>query len=240
VGDDDPAGREVRRDLRKACAYVLVRQAVETVPAHAGLGEFPRDGEHLGERRLAAMKGRVEAGHLRQLGRDLGDGGYGREVVRLVQRRQRLQLCERSQHFGVHEDRSSVAGSAVDDTVSDGGRARAEQFDDCLHEHLGRRPVVEALHRPAPFGDSLALVVHDLEPGRDADLLDLPLEHQALGPVVERKLDARRTGIEDGDGSAHGPAFLTGSPQPASPGATPPAGARRRRTRAASTGRRPG
>ena len=89
VRDDHAAVGDLRRDLGQDRGDVLVRQAVEAVALHAGLADLARQRHQLGDRRLAAMEARVEAGDLRHAGQPLGDRLDGREVVRLVERRER-------------------------------------------------------------------------------------------------------------------------------------------------------
>ena len=71
------------------------------------------------------MEGRVEACHLRQLRQPLQQEPDGRQVVRLVQRRERHELLERVEHCGVRAHRPRVFHAAVHHPMSDAGEAPA-------------------------------------------------------------------------------------------------------------------
>ena len=64
---------------------------MKAVSLHAVLAKIARQRHQFGDCRLAAMKAGVEAGNLRHAGQALGDGFDGRQIVRLMQRRQRDQ-----------------------------------------------------------------------------------------------------------------------------------------------------
>ena len=78
-------GREFAQPRHK----ILVRQAMKSVAPNARIGKPARQGESLGEMRLAAMKGGIEARDLRNLRRDAHDRADRGEVVRLMERGQR-------------------------------------------------------------------------------------------------------------------------------------------------------
>jgi hypothetical protein len=107
-----------RRDDR------FVREAVEAVAAHArvvpcrGHGEAP---VHLG---LARVERGVEAGDLRDVGKGRARRAHAGEVVRLVQRRERLERRQRGEQRLVDRRRGDVRGAAVDDAVADAGDSR--------------------------------------------------------------------------------------------------------------------
>jgi hypothetical protein len=69
---------------------------------------------------LLRMEGGVEAGHLRQLGVQILHMGDGRQVVRLVQRRQRAQLLQGRSRGVVHLHRLAVVRAAVHHPVPHG------------------------------------------------------------------------------------------------------------------------
>ena len=79
----------------------------------------------VGERAVAAMEGGIEAGDLRQVGRAREQRADRREIVRLVQRRQRDVAFEMREHLVVDQHRPVVVGAAVHDAMADGDRARA-------------------------------------------------------------------------------------------------------------------
>ncbi len=65
------------------------------------------------------MEGGVEAGHLRQLRLPLDQRADRRQVVRLVQRRQRNVLLQRLKHARIDAHRRRILGAAVHDAVTD-------------------------------------------------------------------------------------------------------------------------
>src|SRR5450759_2575632 len=66
VSGDDASLRDPGIELRKAVPDVLVRQAVESVAADAGLAERAGQGHDVGDVRVAAVERRVEAGHVKR------------------------------------------------------------------------------------------------------------------------------------------------------------------------------
>ena len=92
--DDHPAARNLGRNLLQPAGDELVGQAVEAVAPHALVVEMFRDRVVVGQRIVAAVKRRVEARDLRQLGDTGEDSADGCEIVRLVQWRQRDQAFE--------------------------------------------------------------------------------------------------------------------------------------------------
>src|SRR5262249_56391243 len=95
--NDHAPGHNLWRHLRQPAGNVLVREAVEPVPAHALRVQALRDRVMVRKRVVATMEGGVEAGDLRKIGRtgkDRTDRGQG---IRLAQGRGRnipLQLRE--------------------------------------------------------------------------------------------------------------------------------------------------
>ena len=124
VQDDAAAARRLRVELRQDRCDVLVRQAVEAVALHAGVVQLAGQGEHLRELRLGAMERRVEASHLRQLGPALEQEPDRRQVVGLVQRRERNELRQVFQHRAVDAHRLGVLEPAVNDAVADARELR--------------------------------------------------------------------------------------------------------------------
>src|SRR5208283_3753744 len=99
--EDDSSGRDLRRKLLQARHEILVRETVKSVAANALVGEPAWQGERLGEIGLASMERRVEAGDLWKLRRSLHDRAHGRDIVRLMQGRERRELGEVVEHgFG--------------------------------------------------------------------------------------------------------------------------------------------
>ena len=122
VGDDRAASRSFGRNLRQPLGNVLIRKAVEAIAAHTLIIEASRERVEVGMRRMTPMKGGVETGNLRYGRVDFHHHAYGREIVRLVQRREFLIGREPSQHRLVDEYRPGVVGTAVHDAVADGAQ----------------------------------------------------------------------------------------------------------------------
>jgi hypothetical protein len=179
---------------------------MEAVPAYTRVGVFARQPEQLCDVRLGAMESRIETGDLRYFWCSLRDCDYGGKIVRLVQGGQRRQLGERGHHLAVDADWRSVLRPAMHDPMSDAYHALPlEQLDSCFKYFLSPSSMIESIRGPAKSGNRLALGTFDVQTGRHADLLYLPAIQQILcAPrLIERKFDARRTGIDDRDGSAH-------------------------------------
>jgi hypothetical protein len=84
---DDPAGREMRGAAGQFARDVVVAQPVEAVAPHALVVERAGQREGVVHEGMA-VKGGVEAGHLRHARKGRHRGADAREVVRLVQRRE--------------------------------------------------------------------------------------------------------------------------------------------------------
>jgi hypothetical protein len=69
MSDDYTAVRDLMREARQNRSDVFVRQPVEAITLNAGAPHFTRNRHQFGNRGLAAMKRRVEAGDLRTPGR---------------------------------------------------------------------------------------------------------------------------------------------------------------------------
>ena len=105
VGDDDAALRAAFVGRHQLRTNRLVRQAMKTVAPHARVVQRLRQRETLVDVGLRAVKGGVEAGHLRHTCKRRARRAHARQVVRLVQRRERLQRGDRGLHRIVDEHR---------------------------------------------------------------------------------------------------------------------------------------
>src|SRR5262249_11909072 len=135
-------------------------------------------------------------------------GPDGPQVVRLVQRRQRHVCLQGRHHPGVDEHRPGKLPPAVDDPVT--GRA------DAVLAELPPAPAEQELDRPrvpefgtglpGPLSDGLAGGIAGREVRLGEKLLDLAAEQQLGRLAVEedRKLEARRAGIQDKNRVSHG------------------------------------
>src|SRR5450759_2415635 len=125
VGGDDASLRDLGIEFREAACDVLVREAVESVTADAGVAERAGQSHDVGDVRVAAMERRVEAGHVKRR-RIAGAGGAeGAEAPGLVKRVEGDEPFERREDAIVDGGRSEEIRASVDDPVADGGRALA-------------------------------------------------------------------------------------------------------------------
>src|SRR5947207_5822087 len=113
------AVRRARIVIGQSARAVFVRQAVEAVADHAAIGDRFGQRECLRNRRLRAMERGVEAGDLRKLWQSLEQRAYRRQVVRLMQRRERYVFFERAEHGRAEAHGLRVLESTVDDAMSD-------------------------------------------------------------------------------------------------------------------------
>ena len=134
--DDDPALRDIRRDLPQAIGNVLVRQPVEPIPAHALLVEACWNRIMIGQRAVATMECGVEASNLRQFRAPLEDGADRREIVRLMQ--MWAKFAEQADKEGWPAARFLAA--LAEHEIADRGRRRIER-----HLAEARLPVGKTL-----------------------------------------------------------------------------------------------
>ena len=152
------AARRALVEPRQHRGDVLVGEAVEAVAAHARIGELLRQREHLRERRVRPVDRGVEARDLRQLRRALEHRADRRQVVRLVQRRERHELLELRDDRGVEAHGRGVVDAAVDDAVTDGRepvirrRASPSASRRCARARRRARRFAPASQRFSPAG----------------------------------------------------------------------------------------
>ena len=141
MSDDHRAlGRTSGATCAQAVGDIFVRQAVEAVAAHA-LGVEPlRNGVMIRDRAVAAMKRGIEAGDLRQIGKALEQRADRREIVRLVQRRQRNVALEivRARRASIRTG-SVVLRSAMHDAMADRGGLELLLSHAAMHPRRERR-----------------------------------------------------------------------------------------------------
>ena len=140
VRDNDAAVRDLGRDLRQGAGDVLVREAVKAVALHAGVAKFLRKRNEVGERGLRPVEAGVETGDLRDGGQALGYCFDGREIVRLMERRERNQTVQLFENLRCDQSRTAEARAAMHDAMSDGQDAGA-----AVHRAKPRREGVETV-----------------------------------------------------------------------------------------------
>ena len=147
------------------------------------------------------MEARVEARDLRHTGKPLEHRVYRRQVVRLMERRQRDQLLQILQNRRRDNGWTGVRRAAMHDAVTDTKNAPAAV--------MGSEPRAEGTERAAPVGDAAVqrvigensiVSVLGREPRRGTDALDLAPRLQAphvdRRPPIDAELDARGSGGE--------------------------------------------
>src|SRR5271165_1670146 len=154
---------------------------MEAVSSNASVGQSTWQCKGLGDVLLGAMKSRVKAGDLRHMWSGVEDCANGREVVGLMQWRQRFEPFQRCQHIAIHADRAVEFHPAVNDPVTDAYDRRSRNQAAGRGEYFPCGSiVVEPLSRPGALNQSVAVGVLDIETRADADTLDLPVE-QGVG-----------------------------------------------------------
>src|SRR5438477_6425174 len=154
------------------------------------------------------MERSVEAGDLRKLRQSLEQRTYWRQVVRLMQRRERYVFLERADHGRIEAHRLRVLESAVNDAMSDTdepmlGELVAEKTDEMFE-----RAIMTELDAVAPclLGDDRAAAVLGDEARRRVQTFRLPArdERHAIRLLrKQRELEARRARVQDGDRIGH-------------------------------------
>ena len=185
---------------------------MEAVPADALLGAGTRQCIGLGHLGLGAVERRVEARDLGQVGPELPEGPDRGQVVRLVERCEVDEPLEIGQDPGVDRGRLAVFQSAVDDAVARRGQSLPAQTRLDLGgpaEHVFDRARVAqpGALGPLRLGDGGPGPIADAESGRREQPLRLAAEQRLeFTRTVDEdgELQARRAGVQDGDGPVHG------------------------------------
>src|SRR2546425_4015661 len=148
------------------------------------------------------MEGGVEACDLRQLGPELRERLDGREVVGLVERRERNERFELLQDVGRHADGSGVLDAPVNHTVprGDHGRLRRARLDP--GEDRAERVVMADRRPPGLVREPGAGRIMRDEVGARAQTVDLAAEaprerRRSLTDFEHRELDRRRARVDD-------------------------------------------
>jgi hypothetical protein len=182
---------------------------VKTVTPDAALVVFIRQAVELGDRFLRPVEGGIEAGHLRQIRLRLLHGPDRRQVVRLMQRRQRHEGFQPGHRRRRDQQRRRVIGSAMHHTVTDPGQNMvletcAQQSGDPLQ---GLRMAGHFAVVPGLVDHPLAGAVLDLEAWCRPQALDLADRDGPHGrgrrQGKERELETRRAGVEYQDTLFH-------------------------------------
>ena len=173
----------------------LVRKTMKTIASYSPRAIGARQCERLGDGRLTVVKGGIETSNLRHLRRGCRNGSDGGDIVRLMERRERYQLCKLRQHDVIDQHRFDKGQSAMNDTVADSGKT-------CFAADMGGEPVVDRrdgtfliLGIDRPIGELAASRIIDPEMRRGSDALHLAMRSWRKRTVCHRledgKLDAR-------------------------------------------------
>ena len=106
---------------------------------------------------VVAVKGRVEAGDLRQSGKIGEQRADRRQIVGLMQRRKRREPLQTRDHAMVDQHGPIIIGTAMHDPMADGERAQLKFIPQPgAREHQGGRDIRNALDRIGPVRHGIA------------------------------------------------------------------------------------
>ena len=94
---------------------------MKAVAPHAGLGQFLRQREHLRDRRVRAVAAVSKQATCGRSGARSNSRADRREIVRLVQRRERHELLQLGHDRRVDPHRRGIVGAAMHDAMADRG-----------------------------------------------------------------------------------------------------------------------
>ena len=210
MGNDNPPSRHVRVSFAQSGGDIIVGKSVEPVSPDSGIVQVSGQREALGHSRLAMMERSVEACDLRQPGRHGGDGTDRREIVWLVQRRQRTQRLQLVQHGIIDKRCVSKSSPAMEHAMPDRERLfTAKMRPHPVYEKAEQGLVVRLVPaRPGLFCDDPAVRIFGDQVRHRADALDLPIQQQRRFLFVlrgiARELYAGRPRVDDDNRALHG------------------------------------
>ena len=163
-----------------------------------------RDRVMIGDGTVAAVEGGIEAGDLRQVRKAGEKDADRRQVVGLVQRRQRHVTFEIGEHVAIDPDRPVILRAAMYDTVTD---CRGHKFLRLAQPSAGaeqcRRNIADLRRRVGLVDQELRIGTFGAQLRPRADAVHLPFDQAAQPAVAVRRehleLDTRRAGIDDQD-----------------------------------------
>jgi hypothetical protein len=197
------------RVLGQRAGDEFVGQAVEAVALDAFGRQRARDGEGLGDRRVGAVEGGIEAGHLTDIGQQAGDGLDAVEVVRLMQRGEGDEALEFLDDFAVDRDRRRKKLAAMDNAMADGRQIPAVlRFAQPFQQEIQAGLMLRFLAASEFEGNFVfARLIPGNQPGLGADAVDLAGNAcpgaQAAIQFEQRELDRGRTGVDGEDAMCH-------------------------------------
>jgi hypothetical protein len=157
---------------------------------------------------MTAMKGGIEASHLRQFPTARPDRPDRRQIVRLMERGQRYQAREPIENGVIDQRRLGEIGAAMGHAVADSRGQRTAQLLLQPGDGLVQRGryVCDRARGPSAVDQGLPVLALCQQMRVRADAIDLPLQapHKSVAANGEQlKLDARAAGVEDQDGLGH-------------------------------------
>ena len=135
MSDNDPLPVEVYAPATQNLDDILVRQSMEAVATNAGLAQGPRQCKQSREARQRVMKRGIETGDLGKIRLHRSDSGYAREIMGLMQRRQRHKLAQTILEGGCDANGTVAVLTTMDDAMSNGIQPHAAKlFADMLQD----------------------------------------------------------------------------------------------------------
>ena len=155
---------------------------METPSAHAALKHFIGQAESIGHLLLRAMKCRIKARDLRQVGPQLHHPLDGRQVVRLVQRHKGNELFQSCHNVGIDQRRPGELQPAMSHPVpnGDGSQSAAVLLKGPLGQMRERLRMPKTLGgaRQGDFGQHLSALIFRFEPRGRAQTFNLSARHK--------------------------------------------------------------
>src|SRR4051794_17364071 len=180
--DNNPPIRDFWCDPRQHRCDVLVRQAMKPVSLDSLAAYFLRQGNQVSDRRLSSMKARIEACDLRHVGQTLRNCFDGTDVVGLVQRGERRQGAEFSQHLWCYDSRARVKRPTMHNAMPNTHHLRAT-----IHRFQPSSQMIECVAAIADLVGStihkdLAFSILRVDPRRTPDSIYLATRFQTPIP----------------------------------------------------------
>ena len=178
--------------------------------------ELVRDRIVVGERIMSAVKGSVEAGDLRKCWKIGQQRPDRRQVMRLMQRRQRDEAFQPRHDGMIDQHRPVVIRPAMNDAMADRNRGDAKLIPQPgAGDRHGGGNVSDRFDRIGAVGHGIAGCAAGAQPRAAADAvhlsLDLPPQFAIALNREDLKLDAGGAGIDDEDGVHGAHAAATGA-----------------------------
>ena len=158
---------------------------------------------------LRPVEAGVETGDLRDVGQALRDCVDGRQIVRLMKRRERNQTAQLFENLGRDHESDRVKRTPPWTTRCPTPRTRAPPYFERSHTASASSAVALILHVvELHIGERARFAVLGGQPRRRADALDLAAGCQppvfGVRPDVDAEFQARRAGVENERVISHG------------------------------------